>query len=675
MQSDNPIQQLPMESQNSVKPPTSREWLKVSLVLLFALAQGVIHFFLLPPWQHYDEPTHFEYAWLIANRERLPEAGEEDLQMRRDVATSMLEHNFYWNLGQPNLLTDNPRQISIGISELAHPPTYYVLASVPLYFARHLDVTTQLYAARAVSVLIFLLITLIAIGLMRDLVPRDHTLRWLIPLTVVLLPPFASHMTSVNNDVGAVLIFSLFLWGGVRLIRYGVSLWGLLWLLSTAVVGVMTKNTTLVALLMLPLALLIALWVQLGWRWRWFWLAGVAIAVGGLVALFEVGDAAYWYRDERNSPQLSETRSSSDPLSPDEYAVTVEVTSADPSRRLLNPLLAPNVERIRGQTITVGGWLSADHAASEPVEVSAPGVLISEQGSNRLTPLQQPITVTSTPRFFAHTYQIPENTKVAYYGFWAKSSPAKEEPFHLYLNQAFLIAGEVPADAITSLEPNSVPDLILENNLIRNPSGQERWLRLRPWVHEATVKLLRRSPTYIFNALLDVSKSGPFLLGLIAPWLLNDFFSAFAWGHVRLGAEWGTLFKVLVALALLGSLKWLIMPWLAPFDKLRDRQRGKNPPSFLWPVLFFLGLAALLVWTSALLWPLPYQWAKIQFPSGRYLYASIIPTALFLAGGWWALWPRAYAKVGTALWLLFWLFVNLVSITTIRSFYLSLPVG
>src|SRR3712207_3902621 len=76
-------------------------------MLCLALVQGLIYLTLLPPWQHYDEPTHFEYAWLIANHTFLPKPGDEDQTMRREVAASMLEHRFYWNLPQPNLLTDD----------------------------------------------------------------------------------------------------------------------------------------------------------------------------------------------------------------------------------------------------------------------------------------------------------------------------------------------------------------------------------------------------------------------------------------------------------------------------------------------------------------------------------------------------------------------------------------
>ncbi len=65
------------------------------IVLLVGLLDGLIFVLLMPPWQHYDEPNHFEYAWLIANRGKLPQMGDYDQEMRRQTAVSMIAHNFF----------------------------------------------------------------------------------------------------------------------------------------------------------------------------------------------------------------------------------------------------------------------------------------------------------------------------------------------------------------------------------------------------------------------------------------------------------------------------------------------------------------------------------------------------------------------------------------------------
>src|SRR3954468_13959322 len=89
---------------------------RLTLVLLIALCQGVLYLCLQPPWQHYDEPTHFEYAWLIAHHPGLPTFGAVDQAARRDIAASMIQYDFFRNIPWPALLTNGP--IEIGVSEL-----------------------------------------------------------------------------------------------------------------------------------------------------------------------------------------------------------------------------------------------------------------------------------------------------------------------------------------------------------------------------------------------------------------------------------------------------------------------------------------------------------------------------------------------------------------------------
>src|SRR5215211_3224079 len=101
---NSPTLVLPTETLGRSLPLMVNERLVGRLLLLIALAQGLLYLALMPPWQHYDEPTHFEYAWLIANREQLPRYPDTDPVMRREVAASMLEHGFFRYLQNVNSL-------------------------------------------------------------------------------------------------------------------------------------------------------------------------------------------------------------------------------------------------------------------------------------------------------------------------------------------------------------------------------------------------------------------------------------------------------------------------------------------------------------------------------------------------------------------------------------------
>ncbi len=273
-------------------------------IFLLALILGTIYTFFIPPWQHYDEPTQFEYAWLIANRPGLPQPGDYDQNMRREVAASMLEHGFFEGLDfRPNLLSQT-EPVWIGISQLDDQPLYYWFAALPLRLLKYTDVTTQLYAARLVSLLFFLGMLAAGMGLVQEIAGRwDTSLAWLVPLTLVLIPGVLDSMTSVNNDVGAAFVFTLFMWGSARLVRGGLRWFELGWVVAAASLCYFTKSTVFAAVVLLPLVLLFSIFKN-----KYPWVPWFAMLVGSLALAIGVlgwGNAAAW---ETYSPQAGQNR-------------------------------------------------------------------------------------------------------------------------------------------------------------------------------------------------------------------------------------------------------------------------------------------------------------------------------------------------------------------------------
>ena len=201
----------------------------IIIILIVALIHGLIYVFIMPPWQHYDEPNHFEYIWLLAERGDIPERGDFDREMRREVALSMRENHFFPDVdAAPSIEAEKPW---IGTHDQTdEQPLYYYLASIPLRLLKDADVTTQMYAARFVSLLFYLVTVLAAWGVASELTRPKHPLRILLPLAVALVPAFTDVMTAVNNDSAAIAIFSLFLWGCMRLLRRDFSWLTLLWI-------------------------------------------------------------------------------------------------------------------------------------------------------------------------------------------------------------------------------------------------------------------------------------------------------------------------------------------------------------------------------------------------------------------------------------------------------------
>ena len=144
---------------------------KIHIILIIGLIHGLIYIFIVPPWQHYDEPGHFEYAWLVANRLKLPQVGDYDQNMRLAVGKSLIDSSFFAPGTEPNL-DDPSKPVWIGISQLIDPPMYYILEAIPLYIFKGTVIDFQLYVGRIVSLLFLLLTIYSAFKLTQELTPH-----------------------------------------------------------------------------------------------------------------------------------------------------------------------------------------------------------------------------------------------------------------------------------------------------------------------------------------------------------------------------------------------------------------------------------------------------------------------------------------------------------------------
>lgn len=712
----------------AVNPTVVADRWKITVVLLAALLQGGIYLFVMPPFQHYDEPSHFEYAWLLANAEEGPITREDrDLTLSRETSAAMLANDFYWNLGRPNLLTDRP--FSLGYDQFDNRPLYYRLAAVPLGLFSHLDIDSQLRLARVVSLLFFLLSILAAAGTMSALLPPGHPLRWAIPLSLALLPPFADIMTALNNDAGAFALFTLFLWGSVHMIRRGITPLSASWVILAGLAAFLTKNTALMSLPLIPVAFVMAWWRQQEWGWRWLGLgAGMALLLGFLVTV-QGNDARYWYhwdswgqqtiqtipsraRTAETTLAASVSRPAMGPVG--EFAVSVPLDPAARYHRLLNPLPWPTVEATAGMTVTIGGWFWTDAPLDETsttgLRVAGPTLLLSRAGTRSFDTISLPITVTNTPTFHAITARLPEDTGVSYYALLGDPGTGTvTEPAHLFLDGAVIALGSYPAEQSPQFADNLGAEGIWGGvpfaNLVRNGSASQSWPRIRPQAENLIFRAAQRSPTLILNGLLDWPRNGNLLGRIVPQHLLIGLMGYFAWGHVRLqGDLWLPLYYAVLALALAGTGWWVVRMIQQTFTASKRRRRSSSSSSEkggedvprertsgekrskrrrshrkkgVVPGVIFLGLSGFLVWTNAVLWVVTNMWiAQFTMPSTRYTFPAALPTVLLTVAGIAAL---AASNRRVQRWVIVgmvaaFFVLNLVGLHTIVDFYANLPV-
>lgn len=245
---------------------------------LAALLHGALYVALLPPWQHYDEPAHVEFAATIALLGAVPADDYRDEALIREIADSMVRHTF-WEPGQiPDFLGDQPP--SLGSSQRVHPPLYYALLAGPMGLVRGLSVEWQLYAGRLVSLVFYVLTIIAAWRIAVALLPDEPLPQLVIPLLLLLTPSFADLMTAVNNDVLVNFATMAMFLGCALLLREGPGPARLALALLGLLAALLAKRTA--ALAVVPCALAI-LWAALRQPIPW------RLALGGLVAATLLG--------------------------------------------------------------------------------------------------------------------------------------------------------------------------------------------------------------------------------------------------------------------------------------------------------------------------------------------------------------------------------------------------
>ncbi len=630
----------------------------LAIILAVGLVNGLVFLFLMPPWQHYDEPNHFEVAWLMAHLGRFPHPGDYDSQLGRDVVESMYANHFYGDVPTPVFKTGDKVQIP-GYNQLDEPPAYYLLASLPLRLAHLPGVESQLRVTRLVSLYLFLLTIFVAWGIIRELTPPGHPMRWMVPLSLALLPGFTDLMTAINNDVGAVACVSVFLWGSVRLIRRGYSILNLLWVLVSAGLCYFTKSTALYALVLLPLVIILAF---AHGRLRWLsWGVLVVCAVAAIITIVEWGDAALW---GRSTLQTEPTRQKSTLAPLGEYAFQIKVlpgTNAERDFQLHQLLdLTPNI--LQNKPVTIGAWMWA----SRSIKASTP-VFNTFDGSEAL---HQVVDLTQTPTFFAFSVDVPGNAERN----WLTLSPylgAVNEPVTVYYDGLVVLEGSWPLGQPPSFDN---PDGRAGEwggkrftNLVRNPSAESAWLRLKPWVDRIGMRMLPdpgvNTPSITLYYFLDWVGSRVIQFDVINH-LFRTYWARFGWGHVPLKHSWSYL--ILLIATLLGVFGAGAAVW---------RLRHKLP----WNVAIFLGLALLGTWmmTFARGSNYPIQLRPIYIPTARYAYPVVIPTMLLLNLGWYEVsrdlvnWLRLPMRVASAFFISALLLFDIYAILSIFLHYFS----
>jgi hypothetical protein len=621
-------------------------------LIMLSLVFGLTYVFLIPPWQHYDEPGHFEYVWLIANRSGWPRAGDYDPAMRRKMLLSMEKYNFprYLNV----TIDPNAKDPSIGYSQVGDLPVYYWFAALPLYFLKSSNITYQLYASRLVSLIMYVVIIFIAWGITAEMTSAKSRLRWIVPITLILLPGFTDLMTAVNSDVGAVMAFSLFLWLSVRLLRQRPSIFNILSVIGATVLCCFMKNNIWLALPMLPMVLLFS-WLRGRWRpLAW----ALCLGVIGIIfsATFSWGDAALWYR--RTFQNVS-TRVANLQAPLGGYAFRLDLSQQESGTSIVQPLTPKTVVELRNEPITFGGWAWSDRPMPAQLQ-------LTYESGGELRTFSSEILVDYEPKFYITSATVPVNARHFSAGMFISKGQTNEQG-SIFFDGLVLVKGNR-----SSQVPPVFEDVnggggqwagVQFTNLLRNPSAEHAGPSIRTWANKILNNVLPPFPA-IFSSdipmsLLDWEGAGWYYKGTGTA-ILRTFWAKFGWGNVPLlGSKPYRALAVVSALGLVGAV-WAI--W----------QRRSILP---WEILLILVIGFLGVWIQVLVRGLGSMFGPTFIPYARYGAPAILPTILILCVGWLEIlrmlgqWLHVGTKVQSMVYLLCFAGLDVLSFLSITNYY------
>jgi hypothetical protein len=625
------------------------------LLMIIGMVHGLLYVFLVPPWQHNDEPGHFEYVWLIANRSSWPEIGDYDQIMRREMLSSMYEHGFFRDMSfQPDINAETPW---IGLSQVGDPPLYYWLASLPLHLVHGMSIDVQLYASRLVSLVLYLLTILAGWGIVAELTPSRHPLRWMLPISLALLPGFTNLMTAVNSEVGAVAAFSFFLWATARLLLRRISIPSLALVLGSVISCYLTNSTAWLALPILFVVLLMAFFRR--GRWRLLaWIILLAIISAGILSSFRWGDAAVWYR---RTFQTAPTRVANSQTTFGKYAFQLDLSAGQKKPSIQQPLPWQTARSLGNEQLTFGAWIWS----SQPMKAEMLSVAC-ENGDKQRFVFSQQVQTTTVPVFHRFTVTLPVDVRIVWVALILPQSTSLEQG-KVFFDGLVLVKGEILSpDPPTFTDANAINgswDGRDFTNMVRNPSAEQAGAGFQPWANELLKKVIPPYPvSFPSDTLVSISdwKGAGWYYWATSDYMFRSFWARFGWTKVLLLGTKPYRPLLIATLLGMGGAVWAAFRWRCVLP---------------WSVVLILGLSMAGIWAQAILRGIGSIFGTVFIPGAHYAYPAMIPTLLVLNTGWLEIlripkrWVRSMDTIICVIQLLFFLAYDILSVLTLAHFY------
>jgi hypothetical protein len=637
----------------------------LAVLLLWAALHAALYNWLNPLWQAPDEPSHVEYACLLAQRGLDLRPGDFDPALQQRLIRSLAGHDFWPRVRQPvpdplpTQFSDDPFLRNAGRQVGDESPFYYLLPA--LICRLPLDLPLQVHLMRLVSGGFFVLTVLAAWWAARAVWPDSLSPVVAVAAGVAGLPMLAFLGGAVSNDSLAALLGAI-TFGLLARWAWKPRWSAVLLLLLSAGLAALAKKT---AAFLLPLAGLAVIWMlPEGWR-RWRWRTRAAVILAGLavaiLAFLPSNQPADW--GGRGQPWVAGRT----PAAAHSGRFGARVVDVDRQGygRLTQVLPAETLPQVRGKVLRFGAWVRAADALPQPVRLTVKDDFDLSQTVVEATGEWQWVEVT-------HTVSLPPisggldtaEVRVAV-APGAGLSPAEtgavdvDDARLTVMNpQELAQSRNSGGDPFDRLRAGSSG--LRDDSLLRNGDFEQgtRWAALllgpvvQPWLAAGEARKSATAASWQRNLLY---------LALLFP----GFWGNFGWLQVPLPLPIYGLLAAICGLALAGlalraraggdtGADENLAAWIRGFS--RSGGQGERPakasiPTDQQPIYravvpwFVLGLALALAQTIAPMVGRDWQ------PQGRYLFPALLPLLTFLVVGLRA-WSRRWRLPGALYWYL-----------------------
>jgi hypothetical protein len=263
-----------------------------TLLIIMVVVRGILYISIFPPWLAPDEATHYEAIRLLG-QERVWPTQEVyfNTPMHPQMHASFVQYRIWQLANIPFIDSNDPssepyifyypaRNRGTVIDANKYSVIYHLILSPVAVLSKTLDIDQQLYLLRLTSLLFVTLTVVVGWFFARTVFPASLGYAVAVSSFLVFLPMHMHISTSVNVDVLATLISSIYVFLLARIFCDKISISRVILATILLILAVLIKPTTLFLIPTTVVAFMVYLARRFGWSLRW-------VAVGVIImALF-----------------------------------------------------------------------------------------------------------------------------------------------------------------------------------------------------------------------------------------------------------------------------------------------------------------------------------------------------------------------------------------------------